>query len=107
MPILQAVCEYKKAQGCSLKADVLLPGTKRPPVLLCIHGGALIGGSRKYLGNYQSNLYRRAGFAVVSIDYRLAPETLLPGIIDDIRDALAWVRGEGARSSTGPRTGWW
>ena len=98
MTILQAVCEFKNIQGCSLKANVSLPGAQHPPVLVCIHGGALIAGSRNYPSRYQASLYRRAGFAVVSIDYRLAPETLLPDIVDDIRDALAWVRGEGARS---------
>jgi acetyl esterase/lipase len=37
-----------------------------------------------------------SGFAQVSIDYRLAPETKLPGILEDVLDAFAWVRGEGA-----------
>ena len=35
------------------------------------------------------------GYAIVSIDYRLAPETKLPGIIDDLRDAFRWVREQG------------
>jgi dipeptidyl aminopeptidase/acylaminoacyl peptidase len=30
-----------------------------------------------------------------SNDYRLAPETKLKGIIEDIRDALNWARNEG------------
>jgi acetyl esterase/lipase len=34
-----------------------------------------------------------AGFTVVSIDYRLAPETKLPAIIEDVRDAFGWMRG--------------
>jgi acetyl esterase/lipase len=36
-----------------------------------------------------------AGYTVVSIDYRLAPETKLKNIIEDLRDALNWVRKEG------------
>ncbi|MCX6621658.1 MAG: alpha/beta hydrolase, partial [Acidobacteria bacterium] len=36
-------------------------------------------------------LLREAGFTVISIDYRLAPETKLKGIIEDVRDAFAWV----------------
>ena len=32
---------------------------------------------------------------MASIDYRLAPETLLPAIIEDLRDAFRWVREEG------------
>jgi acetyl esterase/lipase len=32
----------------------------------------------------------------VSIDYRLAPETRLPEIVEDLEDSLAWVRTRGA-----------
>ncbi len=96
MPILQAICEYKNVHGCSVRADVYPAQGQRAPVLVCIHGGALISGSRRYLSPYQRNLYRRAGFALVSIDYRLAPETRLASIVEDIQDALRWVRDEGA-----------
>ena len=37
----------------------------------------------------------KAGYTVVSIDYRLAPETKLAAIIEDLEDAYAWVRAEG------------
>jgi acetyl esterase/lipase len=36
-----------------------------------------------------------AGYAVASIDYRLAPEVKLPAILEDVRDAFAWVRKRG------------
>ena len=35
------------------------------------------------------------GYVIVSIDYRLAPETKLPGIIEDVQDACAGLRKEG------------
>ena len=35
------------------------------------------------------------GFVVVSIDYRLAPETKLPEIITDVEDAFKWIRKYG------------
>ena len=37
----------------------------------------------------------KAGYIVVSIDYRLAPETKLAAILDDVKVAFAWVRAEG------------
>jgi acetyl esterase/lipase len=37
------------------------------------------------------------GYVIVSIDYRLAPETKLPGIIDDVRDARRWLHEQGPR----------
>jgi len=33
----------------------------------------------------------------VSLDYRLAPETKLPEIFQDVEDGIAWVRRDGAR----------
>ena len=35
-------------------------------------------------------------FVVVSLDYRLAPETKLPEIISDVEDAFRWLRGPGS-----------
>ena len=62
-----------------------------------IHGGALIMGSRKGLDvRFCAELLKR-NFAIVSIDYRLAPETKLPGIIEDVQDAWRWVRQEGPK----------
>ena len=39
----------------------------------------------------------KRGFVIVSIDYRLAPETKLPGIIEDVQDAWRWLRQEGPK----------
>jgi acetyl esterase/lipase len=39
--------------------------------------------------------YLRAGYTVVSIDYRLAPESKLPSSVEDLEDALLWIRREG------------
>ncbi|MCA9449950.1 MAG: alpha/beta hydrolase, partial [Candidatus Omnitrophica bacterium] len=65
------------------------------PVIVWIHGGALIIGSRAWIKEEQLNLYLDQGYVVVAIDYRLAPETHLPEIISDVRDALLWVRERG------------
>lgn len=91
---------YKKVGQCEILADVYrLPGSDVRPVILWIHSGALIMGDRDMFGSEpvkeQLRRYLHAGFVVVSIDYRLAPETKLPGIIEDLQDAYAWVRGQG------------
>jgi len=57
-----------------------------------IHGGNLTGGSRR--GVHPKVL--ELGYTVVSIDYRLAPETKLPEIVADVSDALEWIRDKGA-----------
>lgn len=87
---------YKSADGCDLKLDLHLPESQgTPAVLFWLHGGALIGGNRKDIKPEQLDFYLNNGFAVASPDYRLAPETKLPGIIEDIQDAYAWLRNEG------------
>jgi acetyl esterase/lipase len=88
---------YKTVGNCDIQADVYRgdAGREKQPVIVWIHGGALIVGSRSGIIPYQLSNYLHAGFTVVSIDYRLAPETKLPGIIADLKDAIQWVREKG------------
>src|ERR1041385_6786257 len=89
---------YKTVGECEIRADVYRrAGEEIRPALLSIHGGALIGGSRGYVRQDQLEGYLDAGLTVVSIDYRLAPETKLKAIIEDLQDAYAWLRAEGPR----------
>ncbi len=92
-------CVYKRVGDCRIKADVYLPEGSGPhPVIVWIHGGALIMGWRGDLPSWQRDRYLDAGYALVAIDYRLAPETKLPSIIDDLQDAFRWVRESGPAS---------
>jgi acetyl esterase/lipase len=98
--ILKKTYVYKTVGDCQIQADVhRLPGDDIRPVIVWIHGGALIMGSREVLGSAplkeQFTRYLKAGFTVVSIDYRLAPEAKLDGIIEDLKDAFKWVRAKG------------
>ena len=87
---------YKIVENCEIKADVYqIPGQPGQPVILWLHGGALIWGSRTSIAHYHLRKYLLAGYTVVSIDYRLAPETKLEAITDDLRDAYQWVLLEG------------
>lgn len=90
---------YKAVDGCDIRADVFLPsGARHPtPAIVWLHGGALVCGSRKAIDRRQLARYLDEGYAVFAVDYRLAPETKLPEITEDLRDAFAWVRSEGPR----------
>lgn len=96
MPYSKNTYTYKVINNCQIKADVYRPEDKKNrPALMWIHGGALIIGNRSWLNSAQLEMYIKAGFTVISIDYRLAPETKLPGIIQDIADAYKWLRSKG------------
>jgi acetyl esterase/lipase len=86
----------KVIDNCHIQADVYrLEDGQTQPVIVWIHGGALIFGNRTSIARYQLKTYLEAGFTVVAIDYRLAPETKLPAIIEDLVDAIQWVREKG------------
>jgi acetyl esterase/lipase len=91
---------YKEADGLPIRADVYRSEGKLPlPVVVWIHGGALIQGSRSGVPRNLLDLCRAENFALVSIDYRLAPEVKLPAILDDVKDAFRWIHGAGAQAA--------
>lgn len=86
---------YKRLGALEIKADVYRAAANQAqPAILWIHGGALIMASRTLTPSHMER-YLAAGFAVVSIDYRLAPEAKLPAIVEDVEDAYTWVRSKG------------
>ena len=88
---------YKQVNNCDIKGDFYPTNKENAPLLIYIHGGGLIWGSRNDIFKEQVELYNTNGFNVCSIDYRLAPETKLPEIAQDIEDALKWLLDNGAK----------
>jgi acetyl esterase/lipase len=85
-----------------LKLDLYLPpgpAIEPRPLVIYIHGGLWVGGSRRTSGafaNWPQALASLAarGFVVASIDYRLAPGATFPAAIYDVKDALRWLRSQ-------------
>lgn len=89
---------YREIDGHKILADVFRPpGDDVKPVVVWLHGGALIMGHREAISGQVRKVAEEKGYALVSFDYRLAPETKLPGIISDIEAAFRWLGGEGAK----------
>lgn len=65
------------------------------PVLVYFHGGGFIRGSIKSHDGVCRRLAKMGGFAVVSVEYRLAPEHPFPAAVDDAYAALRWVQEHG------------
>ncbi|MFK8252402.1 alpha/beta hydrolase [Ancylobacter terrae] len=64
-------------------------------VYLHIHGGGWTLGSARENDGLNDRLVARTGFAVVSVDYRLAPENPYPAGPDDCEAAALWLVREG------------
>ena len=89
---------YKSVDGLDLQADVYRnEDTKIRPVVVWIHGGALIMGSRASVPSQLMELCKTDGLVLVSVDYRLAPEVKAPAIIDDVKDLFRWLHRDGTR----------
>jgi triacylglycerol lipase len=78
-------------------------GMQQPlPCVVHIHGGGFVLGSAAAMQVVHRKLAAAAGCVIVSVDYRLAPETRFPGAIEDCYAALAWVHREAAALGVDP-----
>jgi triacylglycerol lipase len=78
------------------------PGAKDRAALCHIHGGGMIVGSAKDMGFGPSGMAAALGIPVVSVEYRLAPETPFPGPQQDCLDGLAWMAANAAELGIDP-----
>lgn len=94
-PLVRTTWIYKRVGELDLEADVYGDAVLDPhQIVVWLHGGALIMGDRESVPQWLHETCSRNGWTLVSIDYRLAPETKLPEIVADIEDALGWLRGD-------------
>jgi len=84
--------EYAKAGNKSLKLDLYLPPKADGPlpVIVWVHGGAWLGGSKNDAG--PSPRFVGRGYAVASVMYRFSGEATFPAQIQDCKAAVRWLR---------------
>jgi acetyl esterase len=96
---------FSPAHG--LKLDAYIPSVQRAadgplPAVIIAHGGGWEAGDKV---TYVTPLFEplaRAGFAWFSIDYRLTPDVLHPAQLDDLREAIRFVRANASRFNIDP-----
>ncbi|MFC0454219.1 alpha/beta hydrolase [Rhodococcus jostii] len=87
--------EFGRFDGHILRLDLSLPiGVDAPAVVLYLHGGGWMIGSRKSRAVRAERLARH-GFAVASIDYRPSTAAPFPAQIVDVGAAIEWLKGPG------------
>ncbi|MBF6210722.1 alpha/beta hydrolase [Nocardia puris] len=65
---------------------------ERAPALLYLHGGGFVLGTLDGVDELCRAIAARTGWAVISLEYRLAPEAPYPAALEDAVDAFAWLR---------------
>ena len=81
--------------GYAIPVRLVAPSLERLPVLVYFHGGGFTIGSAQTHDGLCRQLAHRAHCAVLSVDYRLAPEHKFPTAVDDAWDAVQWVAQQG------------
>ncbi len=91
-PVRMQTLTYVKRSSGPLLLDLYTPIGQGPfPLLVLIHGGGWVSGNRQQLAAHAGNLLG-CGFAVASLDYRLAPENHWPAQRDDVEAAVTYLR---------------
>jgi acetyl esterase/lipase len=94
--------EYAKVGNKSLKLDLYLPPKADDPlpVIVWVHGGAWLGGSKNDAGPTLRFVGR--GYAVASVMYRFSGEAIFPAQIQDCKSAVRWLRANAKTYSLDP-----
>jgi len=75
--------------------DIFRPElAQNAPVLIFLHGGAFVDGSKSRTPEIYSNVLRyfsRHGFVGINIEYRLLPDFKYPSATEDLDLAMQWV----------------
>lgn len=84
---------YVADGGARQKLDLFVPETGEGPwpVIVWVHGGAWLAGSKADCLALRQGLTQR-GYAVASIGYRLSSDALFPAQIQDCKAAIRWLR---------------
>ncbi|WP_166784120.1 alpha/beta hydrolase [Cryobacterium suzukii] len=93
--VLQNDLQYGTARGQKLLLNACLPKSKKAPTaaMILVHGGGFDSGTKDFGGmTALCSELADGGIAAFSVDYRLAPRFAYPAQVNDVTDALAWLR---------------
>jgi len=86
--------QYAAVDGKALLLDLYLPeGVAAPPLVVWIHGGAWMRGSK----DSPPSEFVEAGFATASVEFRQSVEARFPAQIHDIKAAIRFLRASAAK----------
>lgn len=85
---------YHRVDGINLRLDIYRHRTRHGPcpVILQVHGGAWILGSKNEQGIPLLTHLAASGWIGVNANYRLSPRATFPDHLIDLKRAIAWIR---------------
>ncbi len=98
------VAEVTDLDAGGVRVRLFRPEAADPGLLVHVHGGGFVFHDVEVHDRACRRLANRLGMAVLSVDYRLAPEHRFPAARDDVDTVLAWLDGDGAALTQGGPT---
>jgi acetyl esterase/lipase len=84
---------YKTVGKLDIPLDLFLPANAtNVPVLLWFHGGGLLQGHRNRYAPHMYYGIAKYNYALISADYRLAPQVGVKDVFEDVQDCIAFIR---------------
>lgn len=74
-----------------MAARLYTPDASAPPLLIYMHGGGFVVGDLDTLDVPLTHIARESGWAILSLDYKLAPEYMYPVAFEQCEDGLLWA----------------
>jgi acetyl esterase/lipase len=85
----------------AIPADwVSMPASRQSRVVLYLHGGGYVLGSRRTHRELAARIADAAQARVLVLDYRLAPEHPFPAAVDDATESYRWLRSQGVAAGS-------
>jgi acetyl esterase len=81
------------SDSAEILARLYIPESRVPtPVMVYMHGGGWVLGDYTGVDVLVRRLANRSECAILSVNYRLAPEHKYPSALDDVDSVLKWVK---------------
>jgi acetyl esterase/lipase len=103
IPVPADVTTSSGSLGAIPVVNVEVAGADPERVIFYLHGGAFAIGTAASSVGLASDLARRAGARLVTVDYRLAPEHPQPAAIEDAVSAYRGLLDSGVAAEAGSR----
>lgn len=84
---------YKTVGQLNIAFDIHIPANaKNVPILLWFHGGGLLQGHREKVAPHMLESVSKYNHALITADYRLAPQVGVQDVFADAQDCIAFIR---------------
>jgi acetyl esterase/lipase len=86
----------------AMPGDLYRPRAAVSAAVLLIHGGGWTGADGRWQMNSIAAKLAKRGYVVLNVTYRLAPRWTYPAPVEDMREAVKWMRNHAAEAGIDP-----